>query len=416
MNFDPTLPLAFFAGLISFLSPCVLPLVPAYIGYMSGRVTHTVAAQVNLQQKANSEGQKPRPTLRSRFSTLMHAVAFVCGFTFVFVTVGILPALALGTAANLTVSMIEDILARVGGILLIFFGLHFMGILPAFFAWMRRRPALMSSVLTSIALLVLGGLLIYWGFLGSVTVVDASNQLGIVSQPPPLVLAGTQEISGDTLLEWYLPIPMLLLLVGFVALLIMGGAFSNPKRFWTRALNTVEIGLYSDTRRQMTATGKQGFGGSAVMGLVFAAGWTPCIGPIYGAILTMAYQGTEVLRAGMLLLAYSLGLGIPFMLAALFLDSVQGLLRRIRRHMHMVELISGLLLIFIGVLMLTGTLQTWTQDLNRRVIEGNVGDLAVDLEYCLLLGDCPQATQAPYCALSGIDARQPRSILNLVCR
>lgn len=382
MAVDPTFSIAFLAGLISFLSPCVLPLVPAYVGYMSGRMTHTVAAQVSL--KGQTPDAKPKPTLRARFNTMIHAAAFVGGFTFVFVAVGMLPALALGTAANLTVNMIENVLARVGGVLLIFFGLHFMGVMPALFARLRRNPAVISSVLTSITVLLVGSILIYWAFLGSVTVVDASSQLIGINEPPALVLTGTRELSAGSALEWYLPIPMLLLLTAFVALLIAGGAFSNPKRFWTRALNTLEIGLYSDTRRQMTANGKQGLGGSALMGVVFAAGWTPCIGPTYGAILTMAFQGTEPLRAALLLLAYSLGLGIPFLTAALFLDGVQGILRRVQRHMRLVEIVSGALLILIGILVATGTLQ----EISRQAANNSVGDVAVDLEYCLVLGEC----------------------------
>jgi hypothetical protein len=94
------------------------------------------------------------------------------------------------------------------------------------------------------------------------------------------------------------------------------------------------------------------------MGVVFSAGWTPCIGPVYGGILTLAWNGGDVGQAGGLLAAYSLGLGVPFLLTALALDRAQVVLRQLQRHMHKIELASGAFLIAIGVLVASGSLQS----------------------------------------------------------
>ncbi|HLU11843.1 MAG TPA: cytochrome c biogenesis protein CcdA, partial [Oceanobacillus sp.] len=117
-----TLWLAFLAGLVSFLSPCVLPLVPAYIGYMGGRVTNTVAAQT-----MSGTAVLVKPTFVSRLSTLIHGIAFVSGFTFVFVTLGLLANIVVQRLiGGQNIALVLDIIARVGGLLIIFFGLHFM--------------------------------------------------------------------------------------------------------------------------------------------------------------------------------------------------------------------------------------------------------------------------------------------------
>jgi cytochrome c-type biogenesis protein len=160
--------------------------------------------------------------------------------------------------------------------------------------------------------------------------------------------------------------------------LLLGGAFTTPFPFWQRTITSLQTALYSDTRRMMTARGNQSFASSAIMGVVFAAGWTPCIGPIYGAILTMAANGGDVAQAGMLLGAYSLGLGIPFLVAALVLDGAQVALRRIQRYMHQVELVTGAFLIAMGVLIATGTLQQLST-----TFAGQFSDLSANIETCV---------------------------------
>lgn len=341
--------LATIAGFVSFISPCVLPLVPAYIGYMSGRVTHTVAAQVSVS--AGGAAQLPSPSLAMRFSMFLHGLAFVAGFTFVFTTLGIL-----GTAFIRQIgstNTVEGLIGRIGGVMIIFFGLHFMGVIPAVFARLRKTPFLLSSAFTSIVFALAAGALIAWGFSGTVALWDTGAYVGWTGTVALVIIA--------------------LVLLG----LIVGGAFVNPGVFWNKLLNTVEMGLYADTRRQMDAHGNQGLSGSALMGVVFAAGWTPCIGPTLGAAMTMAANGGDVGKAAVLMTAYSLGLGGPFLLTALLLDSAQGGLRRLKKHMNTIKLVSGAFLVLIGYWIASGQLQSISRDFSQRF-----GDISVRLEEC----------------------------------
>src|SRR5262249_21378136 len=137
--------------------------------------------------------------------------------------------------------------------------------------------------------------------------------------------------------------------------------------------------LYGDTRRQVDPRNPYGYAGSALMGVTFAAGWTPCIGPIYGAILTMAIGAPTNNNYGQvasLLLAYSLGLGVPFLLTSIALDRVRGTLKRLQRHMRMIEIVSGGLLIVIGYMLLTGTFSY----INQFAI--GLNDFSYNLEGC----------------------------------
>ncbi len=117
------------------------------------------------------------------------------------------------------------------------------------------------------------------------------------------------------------------------------------------------------------------------MGIIFAAGWTPCIGPIYGAILTMAANANNgsMGQAAGLLLAYSLGLGLPFLLTAAALDQMRGLLKRLQRRMRMIEVFSGVFLIIIGYLVFTDQLAALAQTSN------SFADFSTNLENCVYL-------------------------------
>src|SRR5206468_2291811 len=112
-------------------------------------------------------------------------------------------------------------------------------------------------------------------------------------------------------------------------------------------LERIQGWLYSDTRRQMNPRHGYGYAGSSLMGVVFAAGWTPCIGPIYGSILTLVANNGSWSQAGVLLLSYSLGLGVPFLLTAAALDQTRGLLKRLQRQMRVIAIASGVFLIFL---------------------------------------------------------------------
>jgi cytochrome c-type biogenesis protein len=327
---DITIGLAFIAGLVSFISPCVLPLVPAYVGYMGGQVTTQVAsAGGGGTSKAN----------RNRFGTMMHGIFFVLGFTFVFVAFGLLTT-AGSLALRSSIVDVQEILARFGGLVILLFGLHVMGLMPRFISWVMSKSAEMNS--------------------GSGYIITMAVQLGIA-----IVLA------------WSLVSPVVMVAgVGlYLFWLGWGGAFTKPGSFWLKSLSRLQTALYMDTRQQLQPHKEAGYAGSALMGVVFSAGWTPCIGPVYGAVLTLAANGGSLSEAGALLTAYSLGLGVPFLLTAFALDRTQSILRRLQRHMRKIELFSGAFLILIGLLVLSGQLATLSQ-------LGSSGDFSYNLEHC----------------------------------
>lgn len=328
LNLGIQIILALTAGFVSFASPCVLPLVPAYIGYMGGQTVQTVVAQIRVDGKASA--RLNRPPLAARLATFSHGVAFVAGFTLFFVGFGLITyALIIRVLGSGNVSLVTQILGRVGGTAIIFFGLHFMGLMPRLFEWLRERPSLLGHpALTPFAAVILG-LWTIWAWM-----------------TPVLIL-----LIGATIFLW----------------LVLGNAFFRPDPFWDRVFSRLQTLIYSDTRWEMTASGAQGYHHSAFMGIVFAAGWTPCIGPIFGAILTLVSSGggagnlgADIARGTVLLVSYSLGLGIPFLLTALLLDSAQGLLRQLRQHAQLVARFSGIFLIAIGLLVASGQLQSWS--------------------------------------------------------
>lgn len=332
---DVTLGLAFLAGIISFVSPCVLPLVPAYIGYMGGRMAHQV-----------TPGATAGRTMRQRFGTFTHGVFFVLGFTIFFVVFGLLTTAAVSSLESFGASEadVRDGIARIGGTAVILFGLHIMGLLPRLFDWLLKRAARLDQnpyanlISTAIVLALIGAS--YWLFVES----------------------------------WFLTFVMFLL---FTQLFRDAFKADSSGEFWTRVIQRIQLFLYVDTRRQSQPNSRYGYLGSLGMGVVFSAGWTPCIGPIYAAVLTLAAEGGSVPEAGTLLTAYSLGLGIPFLLTALALDQAQGVLRGLQRNMRTIEAVSGVFLILIGVLVFTGQLQALTQ-------VGDTGQISLNMENCVV--------------------------------
>jgi cytochrome c-type biogenesis protein len=270
--------LAFIVGFLSFISPCVLPLVPAYVGYMGNRVTAQVVTGLSA---ATIPGISVQVVQTRRFQMALHGIAFVAGFMFVFVVFGL--AIAAGTRllSSTFYEIQRVIIPHVGGILIVLFGLHFMGLIVPVLHWLECRPGL--------------------------------------------------EYLG------------------------------RPGIYIKRGLAWLQSALYADTRLNMRSHGRSGLLGSSLMGVIFAAGWTPCVGPIYGSILTMAASGGSVFQAGGLMIAYSLGLGIPFILTAIALDRAQVILRRLKRHLNWIKVASGVLMIIIGVLVYTGDLQRISQ-------------------------------------------------------
>jgi len=223
-----SLGLAFFAGLASFLSPCVFALVPAYIGYLGGR------------SAAASSGEEDSNTWR----TFSHGLAFVLGFSVVFIFLGLLA----GSLGRILIDFTE-ILVKVGAVVVIIFGLHMTNVLRIPFLEYDLRPQ------------------------------------------------------------------------------------TQPER-------------------------RRGYISSAVMGVFFSAGWSPCVGPILGAILTLSFSHGSTLEGGLLLASYSAGLAIPFLLAATQIGWVTTVLRRYGKVMHYTEIVMGVILIIIGVLLFLGRFES----------------------------------------------------------
>ncbi len=339
----------FLVGLVSFLSPCVLPLVPAYISYMGGRMTYSVSAQVDIVTEAGGTA-KLRRTTAMRLSTFLHGLAFVAGFTFVFVVLTILATAFIQQIGSTRV--VEGIIGRIGGMIIIFLGFHFMGALPALFKQLRKRDFIIKNPLFSLGMGLFFTIVIVWGFTGAII-----------------------PFGDDRIPLWSIAISAVLLAILWTFFAI-GGAFTQPASFWNKAMNTVELALYADTRKQMAAAGTSGLAGSALLGVVFAAGWSPCIGPTLGAAMTLAAQ-QDVGTAIILITAYCLGLGIPFLITALMLDSAQGILRRLNKHMNKIKVVSGIILVAIGILVASGQLQ----QLSTR-LSGEVGGFSYTFDEC----------------------------------
>ena len=209
---------AFTAGLLSFLSPCVLPLIPSYVGFLTGMSVE------ELQTK--------------RGTALLHALWFVAGFSIVFMALGATASVLGGFMLRYHVWI-----GRIGGVLVLLFGLYLLGVLRPAFLMQERRIQLARKPL--------------------------------------------------------------------------------------------------------------GYAGSALVGVAFGAAWTPCIGPILGAILTLAAEAASVAQGTALLGVYALGLAVPFVLTAVALDRFLVWFQRFRPYIVWVERIAGVMLVLLGVLLIT---------------------------------------------------------------
>ena len=224
----PAALVALLGGVLSFLSPCVLPIVPPYLAYMSGISMGELRADAGARRKM-----------------LLPALSFILGLSTVFLILGF-------TASAFGMFFLQHqlLLARLSGAVIVVFGLHFLRVI--------RIPIL-----------------------------DREARLD----------AGTGG----------------------------GSAF-----------------------------------GAYVLGLAFAFGWTPCIGPQLGAILTLAAQEASLIRGTLLLGIYAIGLGLPFLLAAMFIQRAIGMMNRIRPHMKRIEQAMGILLIVVGLAMLSGAFSAFS--------------------------------------------------------
>jgi len=233
--------LAFVAGLVSFVSPCCLPMVPMYLSYLAGIAGRGTAVTALISPAGAGAGTaiavRARP---SRALIMLHAAAFVAGFSVIFV--------ALGASASVLGVLLRThllLLRHVAGLLIVLFGLHTAGVLRVSWLYRERR------------------------------------------------------------------------------------AHVDP---------TVGVGL----------------GRSAALGLAFAAGWSPCIGPMLGSILLLAGNVATLGQGVLLLVAYSVGLGLPFLLAAAFVQGLAERLRRVNRYFGAINLVAGELLVLMGVMVYAG--------------------------------------------------------------
>jgi len=231
--FDITHGGALVAGILSFVSPCVLPLVPAYLCFLGG---------ASLDQLTAEDGVDKALARR----VFISAFAFVLGFGTVFVALG-----ATATALSQVIAQYMDILAKIAGVVIVLFGLHFAGVFR----------------------------------------------------------------------------------VGFL---------NFEKRFHLEDKPAGVIGAY-------------------VLGLAFAFGWTPCVGPVLATILMVASTGDSIWNGIGLLSAYAAGIGVPFLIAALFVRPFMAFMARFRRHMRTVEIVIGGLLVITGIAIFTGSLAVVAQ-------------------------------------------------------
>jgi len=249
-----TILVALAAGVISFLSPCVLPLVPAYLGQLAA-----------VAVAGGDMGARP-----SRWLAVRHALAYVAGFGAVFTL--------LGVSATFAAGPLYDYLAPlrvIGGLFLIVLGLSLAGIL--------RIPSLQRA----------------WRPLDA----GAAGSLA--------------TMTGST-------------------------ALASPAR------SSVSFG---DRLGGRLVSGRGGWLASFGLGAIFAVGWTPCIGIILSGILALAIGSGTALAGMVLLIAYTIGLGLPFIAIALAYDRAPVLLRPLLRHGQTVSLIGGLLVVAIGIAM-----------------------------------------------------------------
>lgn len=219
---------SFGAGVLSFASPCVLPLIPAYLCFLGGASLEELTAEGGIDKQVQRR-------------VFISALAFVLGFSTVFVALG-----ATATSVSTIIADNLDILAKIAGVVIVIFGLHYMGLFK----------------------------------------------------------------------------------IGFL---------NFEKRFH---LENKPAGLV----------------GSYVLGLAFAFGWTPCVGPILATILMVAASGDDVMYGTSLLAVYAAGIGLPFLLAAFAVKPFMSFLGKFRRHMRTVELAIGALLVITGIAIFTGSI------------------------------------------------------------
>lgn len=144
--------------------------------------------------------------------------------------------------------------------------------------------------------------------------------------------------------------------------------------------------LYSEKRVRVRANPRLGYLSSFLVGLFFAAGWTPCLGPVLATLLTWAASSTELWQGVVMLAFYSLGFAIPFLLTGLVFEAATGFLRRLNRHMRVISVVSGILLIGIGLLMLTDSMTSLVGLFGPFSLEAELEQATITIPVALLAG------------------------------
>ena len=129
--------------------------------------------------------------------------------------------------------------------------------------------------------------------------------------------------------------------------------------FGLNFMGVLKIGFLNRASQQDANVKDLNFFSSMLFGIVFSIGWTPCVGAFLGSALLLASQGGSLLQGIAMLLAFSLGLGIPFVVSALLIDRLKGAFDFIKRHYRVINLVSGLVLVIVGILMATGYMGYW---------------------------------------------------------
>jgi len=282
---------AFVAGIISFLSPCVLPLVPGYVSMLSG---------IGVEQLRTGQ-----PARNSLFAS---SLAFVCGFSVVFISFG-----ASASAVGQFLLQHKALMGPVAGAMIVLFGLHLVG-------WLIKLPVNAGLVIGGVLAV---GAAILWRRNGT-DPVDSAGIFGSVQ----LLSVALIFLLGPSLTRW----------------------LNRDVRFHS---------LGSQTQEEAKAGGAlSGVTSGFLLGFAFAFGWTPCIGPILAAVLVLAANTQTISRGVFLLAIYSAGLAVPFLLTAIGINQFLRFYQKFRRHLHTVEVLSGVLLLFVGALIFLNRL-TW---------------------------------------------------------
>ncbi len=226
---------AFVAGLLAFISPCILPLIPVYISMMSGKAVYKDSS-IRISE---------------RLYLFLNSVFFVAGFSVVFIIMG-----STATIIGRALGNYSGIIARIGGVIIIIFGLQYMGLFRIPFLNIEKRFSIPSSL-------------------------------------------------------------------------------------------------------------KSGYLGSFVVGIIFSFGWIPCVGMILSGILLLASQMGTLFQGILLLAVFSIGLGLPFILAGIFISFFSNFLKKINKHLNIVSIVSGIFLVAMGIVFVTNSMNTVVEFLSR---------------------------------------------------